>query len=307
MSAEKVVHVAATGIDIAYERFGDPDAPPVLLMMGAAAQMIQWPEGFCQALVARGLHVIRFDNRDAGRSTHLTDAPTPDVQAALMGDLSSASYTLSDMAADTIGLLDALGLEGVHLVGASMGGFIAQTVAIEHPDRVRSLTSMMSSTGDFSVGQPNPEAMREISSWPPATTREEIIEWTVRAFRIVGSPGFERDEAAMRERATRAYDRANDPLGATRQRVACVASGDRTARLRSLAIPALILHGAADRMIDVSGGRATAAAIPNAELVIFDGMGHDLPPALWPELTSRIAGLVQRAEPGANDRSLNRE
>jgi pimeloyl-ACP methyl ester carboxylesterase len=296
MSAENVVHVDSTGIEIAYERLGDPNAPPVLLVMGVAAQMINWPDGFCQALVERGLHVIRFDNRDAGRSTHLTDAPMPDLQAALSGDLSSASYTLSDMAADAVGLLHALGLESAHLVGASMGGAIAQTVAIEHPARVRSLTSMMSTTGERSVGQPDPEALGRMFAGPPPTTREEVIERAVRASRILGSPGFARDEAAVRERAGRAHDRAHDPVGVARQAVASVASGDRTARLRSLTVPTLILHGAADLMCDVSGGRATAAAIPHADLVIIDGMGHDLPAALWPEITSRIAGLVKRAE-----------
>jgi pimeloyl-ACP methyl ester carboxylesterase len=296
MSSANVVCVDSTGLEIAYERLGDPHAPPVLLVMGVAAQMIDWPDGFCHALVARGLHVIRFDNRDAGMSTHLTEAPMPDLQAALSGDLSSASYTLSDMAADTVGLLDEFRLKSGHLVGASMGGAIAQTIAIEYPERVRSLTSMMASTGDRSVGQPNPEALRKIFSGPAATNREEVVERAVLAFRLIGSPGFERDEAAVRERAGRAYDRAHDPLGVARQAVASVASGDRTALLRSLAVPTLVLHGADDLLCDVSGGRATAQAIPHAELEIIEGMGHDLPPALWPELTLRIAGLVQRAE-----------
>jgi pimeloyl-ACP methyl ester carboxylesterase len=301
MRREGVVHVEATGIDIAYERLGDPQAPPVLLVMGVAAQMIHWPDGFCHALVARGLQVIRFDNRDVGLSTHLQDAPMPNLQAALSGDLSSASYTLSDMAADAVGLLDALGLESAHVVGASMGGAIAQTIAIEQPGRVRSLTSMMSSTGALSVGQPQPEALRKMFSGPPPTCRDEVVERAVRAFLVVGSPRFEPDEAALRELAGRAYDRAHDPLGVARQAVASVASGDRTARLQSLRVPTLVLHGADDLMCDVSGARATAAAIPGAELVIIDGMGHDLPLALWPELTSRIAALVQCAEALSND------
>jgi pimeloyl-ACP methyl ester carboxylesterase len=263
--------------------------------MGIGGQMLQWPEGFCAELVAQGLHVIRFDNRDVGLSTHFPDAPKPDLAAALAGDVSSASYTLSDMAADAVGLLDALGLDSAHLVGASMGGMIAQTIAIEHPARVRSLTSMMATTGDRSVGQPRPEALRAMAG-PPAATREEVIERMVSVSRMVGSPGFPLDEAAVRERTGRAYDRAYDPLGVARQAVAVVASGDRTARLRSVAVPTLVLHGAGDRMCDVSGGRATAAAIPGAELEVIDGMGHNLPRELWPAIASRIAALVHRAE-----------
>jgi pimeloyl-ACP methyl ester carboxylesterase len=264
--------------------------------MGLAAQLIHWPDGFCQALVAHGLHVIRFDNRDVGLSTHVTDAPKPDIQAAVRGDLSSASYTLSHMAADAVGLLDAIGIRSAHFVGASLGGAIAQTAAIEHPDQVRSLTSIMSSTGDRSVGQPKPDVRRVMFSGPPAATREDAVERAAQMSTLVGSPGFERNEAVVRERAGRAYDRAYDPDGIARQAVAAVASGDRTARLRSLALPTLVLHGAADAVCEVSGGRATAAAIPEAELVVFEGMGHDLPAALWPQMTSRIAALVQRAE-----------
>jgi pimeloyl-ACP methyl ester carboxylesterase len=298
VSVEKATNIGPAGIELAYERLGDPDAPPVLLVMGVAMQMLAWPHGFCAELVDRGAQVIRFDNRDVGLSSHLHDAPTPDLPAALGGDLSSASYTLSDMAADTVGLLDALGFDSAHVVGASMGGMIAQTIAIEHPGRVRSLTSMMSTTGDLSVGQPRPEALQAFGG-TPASTREEVIEQIVSISRVVGSPGYERDEAALRERVGLAYDRAYDRLGIARQAVAVVASGDRTERLRSLDVPTLVLHGADDMMCDVSGGRATATAIPGAELVVFDGMSHDLPRALWPEITSRISDLVRRVEAGS--------
>jgi pimeloyl-ACP methyl ester carboxylesterase len=298
MSVETIRGVGPSEIDIAYERFGDPDAPCVLLVMGLATQMLGWPEEFCAALVDGGHHVIRFDNRDVGLSTHLHDAPAPDVIAALAGDSSSASYTLSDMGADSVGLLDALALDSAHVVGASMGGMIAQTIAIEHPDRVRSLTSIMSTTGDPAVGQATQEAVGALLS-APAASREEALDRTVAIFRAIGSPGFELDEADLRERAGLSYDRADDPLGVSRQLLAIVASGDRTASLRSLNLPALVLHGAADPLVDVSGGRATADAIPDAELVVFAGMGHDLPRALWPDITGRIGALVQRAEAAA--------
>lgn len=283
-------------IDIAYERLGDPEAPAVLLIMGLAAQMIHWPDRFCQALVDAGLQVIRFDNRDAGRSTHLHDAPPPNLPAALAGDFSSASYTLSDMAADAVALLDFLGIREAHVAGASMGGQIAQTLAIEHPQRVRSLISMMSTTGNPEVGQAAPEALRELFSGPPPVTREDVIQRMVQAARVVGSPGYASDEQEVAERAARAYDRGYDALGSARQAVATVASGDRTARLQGLNIPALVIHGLADRMCDVSGGRATAAAIPGAELVLIEGLGHGLPPGVRPELAARIAAFIWGVE-----------
>jgi pimeloyl-ACP methyl ester carboxylesterase len=280
---------------VACERFGDPEAPPVLLVMGLATQMLGWPDGFCSALVALGLHVVRFDNRDVGLSAHLHDAPPPDVTAAMRGETSSASYTLSDMAADTVGLLNALGLDSAHIVGASMGGMIAQTIAIEHPDRVRSLTSIMSTTGDRAVGKATPEALEALLT-PPASSRHDAVDQTISIVRVIGSPGFELDEDELRERAGLAYDRAYDPPGVARQLVAIVASGDRTAGLRLVRVPTLVIHGAEDALVHVSGARATAQAIPGAELVVIDGMGHDLPRALWPEITARIGDLVKRAE-----------
>jgi pimeloyl-ACP methyl ester carboxylesterase len=283
-------------IDIAYQRLGNPDAPVVLLIMGLAAQSINWPDAFCDALVTSGLQVIRFDNRDSGLSTHLTDAPPPDLPAVLAGDLSSVSYTLSDMAADALGLLDVLGLEKAHVVGASMGGAIAQVMAIEHPDRVRSLTSLMSTTGNMSVGQPSPDVLRTVFSGPPATTRDEVIQQRLRAYRAVGSPGYPTDEKEVAEAAGRAYDRSFDPIGIARQAIATVASGDRTERLRHLDVPTLVIHGLADNMCDVSGGRATAEAIPGSELVLMEGMGHDLAPGLRLQLAERIAEFVWRAE-----------
>lgn len=293
---ERARHVGPAAIEIAYQRLGSPDAPPVLLIMGVAAQLIHWPETFCQALVNNGLQVIRFDNRDSGLSTHLTDAPTPNLPSVLAGDYSSASYTLSDMAHDAVGLLDHLGIGQAHIVGASMGGQTAQIVAIEHPHRVRSLVSMMSTTGDRKVGHVSPEVLRELFSGPPAVTRDEVIRQMVRAAQCTGSPGYPNDEAETAARAGRAFDRCYDPVGTARQAVATVVSGDRTDALRRLKVPALVVHGLADRMCDVSGGRATADAIPGAELVIVEGMGHNLAPGLRSRLADLISNFVWGVE-----------
>ncbi|KJY36525.1 alpha/beta fold hydrolase [Streptomyces katrae] len=298
VSEQRAVNVGPAGIEVAYERLGDPQAPPVLLVMGLALQMYGWPDGFCAELTGRGMQVIRFDNRDCGLSSHFHDAPVPDLAAARRGDLSSASYDLSDMAADTVGLLDALGLASAHVVGLSLGGAIGQTMAIGHPDRVRSLTSLMSTTGAPGVGRPDPGVLGVLAG-PPAANREEAVERTVRAVRVMGSPGFPFDEAAVRERAARAFDRDYDPLGVARQALASLASGDRTALLAGVRVPTLVIHGADDPVCDVSGGRATAAAVPDAELAVFEGMGHDLPRELWPEIASRITALVGRAERAA--------
>jgi pimeloyl-ACP methyl ester carboxylesterase len=289
-------NVGPSRIDIAYEQRGDPAHPTVLLVMGIAAQLVNWPVGFLDALIKRDLHVVRFDNRDSGRSTHLREAPPADLPAALRGDLSSASYTLSDMAADAIGLLDALNIDAAHVVGASMGGAIAQTIAIEHPKRVRSLTSMMFTTGDMAVGQCHPATLKSVFGGPPARTREEVVARAVRAFGVVGSPAFPTDPAEVAARAGLAYDRDNDEASVARQAVATVASGDRTKLLQMLDVPTLVLHGLADTMCDPSGGRATAAAIPGAELVLVEGMGHDIPPGLCERIADHIAAVVRRGE-----------
>ncbi len=296
IAEQKALKARPAGIDIAYQRLGDPTAPLALLIMGVGGQSIHWPDAFCYALVDRGLQVIRFDNRDAGLSTHMTSAPTPNLPAALAGDFSSVSYTLSDMSADAVGLLDALEFEKAHVIGASMGGQIAQTMAIEHPERVRSLTSMMSTTGNKAVGQASPETLRELFSGPPAVTRDEVIEQFLRAARVTGSPGYPVDENEIAVRAGRAYDRGYDPTGTARQAIATVASGDRTERLRKVRVPTLVIHGLADLMCDVSGGRATAESIPGAELVLIEGMGHNLPPGLRSSLANRIAEFVWGVE-----------
>ena len=286
------VNVGPAKLDIAYERIGDPDAPPVLLIQGLGAQLIAWPDGFCNALVEYALQVIRFDNRDTGRSSHISDAPAPDLPAVLSGDRSSVSYTLSDMAADTVGLLDVLGIDTAHLVGVSMGGEIAQTVAIEYPEQVRSLTSMMATTGDMKVGQAAPETLKALFGGPPAVNRQDVIDRQVRAAAIVGSPGFPVEPDEVAANAGRAYDRGYDPIGLARQAIAQVASGDRTELLRHLDVPTLVIHGLDDVMRDVSGGRATAAAIPRSKLVLIKGLGHNLPRGVWSDIADHISDIV---------------
>ncbi len=299
--AEQIArNIGPAVIDLAYERIGHPLDPAVLLIMGGGAQLTSWPDAFCAELVGRGLQIIRFDNRDAGHSTHLGELPMPDLAAAGAQEIDFVPYTLSDLAADTVGLLDALGLADAHLVGSSLGAMIAQTAAIEHPHRVRSLTSMMATTGDPSVGQPNPMVIGGLGTPPP--DRAGFVDWQVRATRTVGSPGFPFDERDVAERAARTFDRGYDLAGMIRQSIAVLASGDRTAQLREVRVPTLVIHGTADPMCDVSGGRATAAAVAGAELAVFEGMGHSLPRGLWPAFADRIAGLVQRASAGAPSR-----
>ena len=293
---EKAFNIGPQGIDISYQRAGKVDAPPVLLIMGLAAQSIAWPNSFCNELLERGLQVIRLDNRDVGESTHLTSGP-PNFPAVLKGDFSTVPYTLSDMAADAAGLLRTLQIGQAHLVGASMGGAIAQTIAIEHPECARSIVSMMSTTGNMAVGQPSPEVMSQMFGGPPVVTREEAIQRSLRNLRLVGSSGYTcNDEDEAVERVSRAYDRSYDPVGIVRQAAAAVASGDRTEKLRRLKVPTLAIHGTADRMCDVSGGRATADAIAGAELVIIEGMGHDLAPVFRSRIAKLIADFVWRVE-----------
>lgn len=284
----------ADGVELEYDSFGDPADPPLLLIMGLATQMIGWPEAFCELLAGRGFHVTRFDNRDIGLSTQLDNVPAPDLMAIMSGDPSSAPYLLEDMARDAVAVLDTLGAQRAHIVGISMGGMIAQEVAIKHPERVLSLCSIMSTTGDHAVGQPSQEALAAILL-PPGTDRESAIERGVTVLKVISSPGYPPTEQWMRERTAAAYDRAHRPEGGARQFAAIVASPDRTGALRELAVPTVVIHGEDDRLVDVSGGKATAAAIPGAELVLLPGLGHDLPEALWPVFADAIARNAARA------------
>ena len=295
MTSSGIATTTVGDIELAYETFGDPGSTPLLLISGLGSQMISYPDELCADLAAQGLFVIRFDNRDVGQSTHLHAAGLPRLGDVRRGDRSSVHYELADMAADAAGLVEALGLDSVHLVGVSMGGMIAQRVAITHPERVRSLTSIMSTTGDRSVGGAS-EAAQAVLYAPPANDRDEAIERQLQTSRVIGSPGFPFDEDAVRARAGLAYDRGHDPAGVARQMAAIVTSPDRTADLGRVAVPTLVIHGSDDALVNVSGGRATAAAVPGAELVVIEGMGHDLPRALWPELTERITAHIKRAE-----------
>jgi pimeloyl-ACP methyl ester carboxylesterase len=284
----------ANGIELAYQEIGDPSGEPLLLIMGLATQMLAWDEEFCTMLAERGFRVVRFDNRDIGRSTKIDSAGVPSRADMLLGRRRSAAYLLPDLAADTTGLMDHLEIESAHLVGASMGGMIAQTVAIEHPERVRSLVSMMSSTGNRWLGIPAWKAFGTLFA-RPAAGREAAIEHTVRTFKTIGSPGYPMNEARIRELAAASYDRSHSRAGVARQLHAITASGDRTAALERLRLPAAVLHGDRDPLIRPGAGRATARAIRDSRLRIFEGMGHDLPRALWPDFAEEIAAIAARA------------
>jgi pimeloyl-ACP methyl ester carboxylesterase len=288
------------GIEVAYQELGDPDGEPLLLIMGLATQMLAWDEGLCMMLGERGFRVVRFDNRDIGRSTKIDSAGVPKRMDMLLGRPGSAPYLLIDMAADTIGLMDYLEIESAHLVGASMGGMIAQTVAIEHPWRVRSLVSMLSSTGNRWLGLPTWKAFGTLFS-RPSVGREAAIESTLRTFKTIGSPAYPMDEARFRALAGASYDRSHSRAGVARQLHAVTASGDRTVELERLRLPATVLHGDSDPLIRPAAGRATAKAIRDSHLRIFKGMGHDLPPDLWPDFVDEITATATRA----GDRTLS--
>jgi pimeloyl-ACP methyl ester carboxylesterase len=279
----------ASGIELEYDTFGSPDDPALLLVMGLTAQMTVWRSEFCQMLADGGRHVIRFDNRDCGLSTKLDDVeidPLAVMQAAMSGaGLPNAPYTLSDMALDAIGLLDHLGVARAHVVGASMGGMIVQTMAIEHPERLLSMTSIMSTIGDTEYGGSSPEALQVLLS-PPPTDRSAVIERSVDMAVWSSKRYFDAEET--KQMAALQYDRSFYPAGAPRQIAAIYASGDRTQALRSVIVPTLVIHGLDDTLIAPSGGRRTAELIPGAHLFEIADMGHDMPRPLWPLITAAI-------------------
>jgi pimeloyl-ACP methyl ester carboxylesterase len=289
------------GVTLCYEAFGDPEDTPILLVMGLATQMIAWHEDFCAQLAERGFYVVRFDNRDIGRSTHFDFRP-PTPGQMMRRRVGPEQYTLSDMAEDAAGLLRELDISPAHVVGASMGGMIGQMLAAEHPEVVRSLTSIMSTTGSRRHGQPAlsvyPYLLR-----PPPRDRDGYIERSAEIFGLVGSTGFPRDEQHIRERAGRSYDRGFDVRAGGRQRGAIEASGDRTKKLGTIKAPTLVIHGSVDKMIRPSGGKATARAIPGARLMMIEGMGHDLPRGVWPQIIDAVAEHARAAD-GARARAV---
>lgn len=285
-------------LEFEYETFGDSDAQPLLLIMGLGAQMILWDEEFCLGLARRGHRVIRFDNRDIGLSSKLDSAPAPNAMelmaTAASGKPIEVPYSLDDMADDAAGLLDALEISQAHVVGASMGGMIAQTLAIRHPARVASLTSIMSSTGNPDLPPAKPEAMSVLLA-PPASDRNSAIEQTVSASRVIAGGVLPFDEERTRRQAARSYDRCFYPAGVARQLAAIIAHGSRVEALRRLRVPTLVIHGEVDPLVPLEAGRDTHAAIPGSRLLVVDGMGHGLPPEVWDRVADAIAELTQKA------------
>ena len=281
-------------VELAYETIGDQSGEPLLLVMGLGMQLIHWDRELCELFAERGFRVIRFDNRDAGLSTKI-DAPVPNVMRLMAGLPARVPYLLGDMASDAFGLLDHLGIERAHVVGTSMGGMIAQTMAIERPERVLSLGSMLSTTGDRRVGTPKLRVWSILTRRAPSD-RTEYIRYFERVFKLIGSPAYPGDAERVRELAGATYDRCHHPAGTARQLAAILASGSRTAGLRRLDVPAVVIHGRSDPLVPVRGGIATAKAIPGAELVTIRGMGHDMPRELWPTFVDAIARNADRAK-----------
>jgi pimeloyl-ACP methyl ester carboxylesterase len=282
----------ANGIDVEYRTEGDPADPVLLLVMGLGGQLIAWPQGFVEGLRSRGFYVIYYDNRDCGLSTKFEGMP--DISSFIAGDTSSAPYRIEDMADDADALLTELDVPKAHVVGVSMGGMITQAMAINHQDRLLSACSIMSTTGDRAVGAPTGEAIAALLR-PIATSREEAVEASLEGGRVIGSPKYPTDEALLRRRAEDAYDRSYCPEGTARQLAAVLASPDRTEGLHGVRLPFLVVHGEGDPLVTPSGGDATAAAVPGAKLITIPGMGHDLPEALWAEITEAIVANTELA------------
>ena len=288
----------ANGVELEYEVLGDPGARPLLLVQGLGSQLVTIDDGFCAELTARGFMVIRFDNRDVGLSTRIDGAQAPDLAAVWEGDRSTLAYTLEDMADDAAGLLDAVGVRRAHVAGISLGGMVAQLLAIRHPARVRSLASIMSNTGARGVGRPSAEGAGVLFT-PMPPEREPYLERAVANARAAGTgTAYPFDADAVRRAAARGYDRAYYPAGVGRQLAAALAAGDRTEALRALRVPTVVVHGDADMIVGVDGGEATAAAVPGARLHRIHGLGHELPRGVWATLADAIAANAEREPPG---------
>lgn len=287
VSEERRAPVAA-GIELAYQTFGDPGDEPLLLVMGLGGPMNWWDDGFCAMLATRGFYVIRYDNRDTGHSGHARGRVSrAELLKAFLGRPVRAPYGISDLADDGLALLDHLEIDSAHVVGISMGGMIVQTMALEHPERTRSLTSIMSTTGQRTVGWQHPALLPRLIA-KRDTDLEAYVATSVTWGAVIGSPDYPESEASARNRATETWHRGLNPAGVMRHMMAVLTQPDRTAQLRELEVPTLVVHGGADKMVHVSGGRATAAAVPGADLLVVDGMGHDLPGELWPLITRAI-------------------
>jgi len=285
--------VAANGLRIEYESLGDPQAPAIVLVMGLGMQLVDWPDAFCEDLVARGFRVVRFDNRDCGLSTTFSTRRRPNLllafAASWVGLPVRAPYTLDDMAADTLGLMDALGIAKAHIVGVSMGGMIAQVLTARHPDRVLTLTSIMSSSGNRRVSRGTRAATQALFAKPSDPyDPQAVVDHLVKVFGVIGSPAFPGDTDELRQRIARSVHRAYHPAGVARQLLAIMAAGDRRRQLRTIVAPTLVIHGAADPLLPVAAGRDTARNIPGAQLLVIDGMGHDLPAGVLPRLAQAI-------------------
>lgn len=292
-------HTAAlgSGIEICYETFGDPGDPTVLLVMGLGGPMGWWPVEFCENLRRRGFHVVRYDNRDTGRSSRVRPrrhTKRSAIVRTFLGSRKHAEYALNDLSEDAFGLLDALGAEQAHVVGVSMGGMIAQTMALARPDRVLTLSSLLSTTGRRTVGWQDPRLFPMLLG-RAGLDRDAYIERSTLTMAAIGSPGYPADAEAARRRAEETFDRGWSATGVARQMLAVISQPDRTDELRSLRVPTLVVHGLADRMVHVSGGRATAQAVPGAELLLIPGMGHDLPPELDDTICDAIERTTRRA------------
>ncbi|MAM93156.1 alpha/beta hydrolase [Parvibaculum sp.] len=291
--------VKSNGITIEYESFGPEDRETILLIMGLGAQLTMWPVELCEELVSRGYRVIRYDNRDVGLSTKFDELGMPDMTAIfgalVAGKPAQSPYSLDDMAKDAVGLLDALGVQRAHIAGASMGGMIAQLVAINHPERALSLTSIMSTTGNPELPQGKPEAMAVLMTPAPEGDIPAAIERGMLAWNTIGSPGYRTDEKTLREWVTRDVNRSLYPVGTARQMAAIVANGDRREKLKNIEVPAVVLHGIDDPLIPIEGGRDTAASIPGAEIREVPGMGHDFPLALAGTFADAIEAAAKRA------------
>ena len=278
------------GLEIEYESFGDPGATPLLLVMGLSYQMIEWDDALCEMIAGRGFRVTRFDNRDSGLSTKLEKLGPPNL-VGVFTRTAGPPYTLDDMAGDAVGVLDAIGVNRAHIVGASMGGMIAQLIAINFPDRVLSLTSIMSTVGGPNVVQAEP-AVGALLLVPPGETREERVEQSLNSRRIIFGTGMPFDEERARWKAERAVDRSFSPAGSQRQLAAIMAAPDRTAALGRLTIPTLVIHGDNDPLVPPENGRQTAAALPDARLIMIPGMGHALPDQVWPQVVDAIVTVA---------------